>query len=281
MEGIEVRQFTRQEAEAAVDQFVSTGWSLRHMILEMYDRRAHTALGFPEFSEFARQRLGGEWSDSYLSQLRSWARMERIIGDDVHKQLTYKGSLTKREADELLRLPEEKVAQAYSEAILLHADNPLRDLKHIVNRMLGASDHYGKKAEKIVEQEVDIPVGAVVDVHTGRPVEPEEPLSTTTALLSEEVLQREWSGDPPVDDEDAPIPADTPSHDISELDKVFDYTPLTKKPEEGWLSDEAVARLNQFRAFWQLDSDIATIEKIIGQLYTTYSNKPNFAKLAE
>lgn len=273
---LEVRQYTRQEAEAAVERFVTTGSSLRHMILEMYDRRAHKALGFTDFSLFARDRLGGEWDDSYLSKLRNWARIEQQVLVNLDKQ-----RLTKKMADELARLPEEKRKQAYDEASTLMADNPLRDLKHIVNRMLGASDHYGKKAEKIVEQEVDIPVGAVVDVHTGKPiVEPD-----AFADPPEEVDEKQEAFLKELAEAHAEIYADQPAPTDELPPDVWDNG---EEPEGGWIrtdlnciNDSAQKQLKQFRAFWSLPNDVDTVEKIIGQLYTTYSNKPNFAKLAE
>jgi len=112
---LELTPYSRREAEQAVEQFVSTGWQLRHMILEMYDRKAHRALGFQEFSDFCKDRLGGQWDDTYLSKLRAWATVERELAVKVHNQLTYKGSLTKREAEQFKRLPQDQWAETYRE----------------------------------------------------------------------------------------------------------------------------------------------------------------------
>jgi len=277
---IEVYQFTRKEAEAAVERFFAVGVQVRHLILEMHERKADKALGYSTFEEFTRDRLGADWNDGYLRQLRMWASVERQVLVDVEKQ-----RLTKRMVDELLRLPDEKRKQAFEEASMLHADNPLRDLKHIVNRMLGTSDKYGKARETTASPEPEVPVGAIVDVHTGRPVvevhstptparEDAKPIIADFGKGNHTFEIKKEANQAPIIEAIPEEPRD-PFADEAEGDEVLHDEELY------YLSDETQKKLAQFRKFWNMTSDLETVEKIINQLYTTYSNKPNFAKLAE
>lgn len=148
--------FTRKEAEAATQEFIRTGVELRHRMLELYERQAHKALGYADFEEYSTARLGMNWDNRYLNNLRSWARVERDVHlPPVHAQPggslsveVAKRPLSKHVAEELAKLPSETRREAYQEAVALGATGKgeLPCIKHIVTRRLNEINGIAPKA---------------------------------------------------------------------------------------------------------------------------------------
>lgn len=139
-----VRPYTRQEAEKATQDFIYIGKNLRQMLLTLYERKAHEALGYETFELYCRDRLGAEWNDNYLRQLRLWARNERLVFQDIQTVQSV-STLTKDESSQLARLPENIRKEAYEECMDLCANGKayrpqtfICNLKHIVTRRLKA-----------------------------------------------------------------------------------------------------------------------------------------------
>ncbi len=108
--GITLVEMTPQEAEAAVTMFVSHGTSMRHLLLEMHERKAHKALGFDSFEGFAQERLGLNPDKSYLSNQVRWARIEQVIASQSEEAVPVP-RLSRRTAYELAKLPTSELVQ--------------------------------------------------------------------------------------------------------------------------------------------------------------------------
>ena len=281
---IQVRPYTRKEAETATEQFIQTGCAMRHMLLDLYERKAHTALGYgDDFEQYVHQRLGVTWKADYLRQVQMWARVER----DVSKSDTPR-TLPQNIAYELAKLPGEKRAGAYEEALALSGSGKggLPDVKHIVTRLLNGGTPAPTAPPKTAvpppvktpEPEPEVPVGAVVDVRTGRPVEEVAP----TEPERPRVVVSTFTPAP------APERIDEPSITLSEADEVLEPDPFSVETdggpihdeELGFLPDEAHRQLRQFRLYWSLGSDIETVAKALGALHVIYSHKPAFQRHA-
>lgn len=136
---------TRREAEEAVRAFHESGWRMRHVLLDMYERRAHEALGYARgddaWERFCHEVLGVEWRADYLRRLRMWARVERDVlvpgGDSVSH--VKQNRISAHAADELSRLPsaeERRAAWQELQSLRGTARELLRDLRAIVQRRL-------------------------------------------------------------------------------------------------------------------------------------------------
>lgn len=137
---LRVKKYNRTQAEAATEEFIATGCSMRQLLLGLFEKEAHTALGFAEFPAYCTEKIGTEWKAEYIYQVLNWARIERaIIPTGIVK------SIPRHEAMQLARLPEEDRKTIYAECVELHTgDNGITvrsprfitDLTHIVNRRL-------------------------------------------------------------------------------------------------------------------------------------------------
>lgn len=143
-EEIATRRYTRKEAETATQAFIATGCKMRQMLLDLYEREAHTALGYTTFEEYTKDRIGTEWKPDYLRQLRQWARIEREAYDISYVEQATK-SLPFAQAMQLARLPEGTRKAAYEECVDLCEHGKVyrpqaftTNLTHIVNRRLKA-----------------------------------------------------------------------------------------------------------------------------------------------
>lgn len=130
------RRMTRAEVDKELQGVNDDLTSIRHRLLRLYQGRAHLAYGYESFQTFVRQELQAVSLRHVWRQI-AWAQAERdVFGEESTR------ALLQREATELLRLPAPERAPAWTEAKTITAHNPLRDLKHIVNRRLGVSDSY-------------------------------------------------------------------------------------------------------------------------------------------
>ena len=141
MSDLIVREMTKKEAEAEVAAFTSDWYSARGRLLNMFEGKAHKALGYATFEEFAQERLGINVSDSTIKKHLAAARVERNIGESQPKSVT-RYTLPIRAALELNRLPDDQQAEAYAEVKMLAGYGTLlpkqieRSLKDIVTRKL-------------------------------------------------------------------------------------------------------------------------------------------------
>lgn len=275
MSELVVEPYSRTEAKEAVDRFVSTGWSLRHMILDMFDRKAHTALGYSEFSEFTSAELGGQWDHSALSRLRAWARVEQALSSSEELRLP------QREAAQFNRLPEELWAETYKElkSIPGAGDNQLNNLTHIVNRRLGPKvTILPPVPTKSAEVEPEVPVGAVVDVHSGKPIEepydpykPDEDSDDEERAFLAELKEAHEDVRQQCKADDERVFGNAVSCDPMDP-KTFPVFPEATLAEEGTdlncIGKDERTKLSQFRTYWKLGSDVETLDQIINQLYT-------------
>lgn len=160
-----VPRFTKAQALKATNELKLCITIPRHKFRECYLGDAHRVLGYMDDWEGYLQRecnFEGNVHSTYKAM--QWAQVEvELFGENPTQSITQSVAL------ELWRLPVEKRRAAYEDALTLKAVNPLRDVKHIVNRLLGASDNYGKKKDTPATEE-NVPVGTVIDVHTGQPV---------------------------------------------------------------------------------------------------------------
>ncbi len=270
---IQMGPFTRKEAEEATEQFIQTGCRMRHMILDLYERKAHSALGYgDDFERYTHERLGVTFKSDYLRQLQMWARVERDVSVDTPR------TLPQNIAYELAKLPGEKRAGAYEEALALNGSGKggLPDVKHIVTRLLNGGSPAPTASPKTIlplalaktaEPEPEVPVGAIVDVRTGRPVNP----------VLRDVTVNVESGEV----------ADIKTGEVI-LEAIEPVDPFSKEiggepihnDELGYMSDAGNAQLRQFRLYWSLGSDIETVEKALAALHVIYSHKPAFQRHA-
>jgi hypothetical protein len=134
-----LRPYTRAEAMEAVRRFREGGRQLRSLLLDMYERGAHEAMGFhgPDaWDQFVHSHLGAEWRPPYLRQLLVWARVERDI--QSHEPLS------RRMAHALAKLPDARLRLAAWTELqegVVAAGRGLkreheRDLEGIVGRLL-------------------------------------------------------------------------------------------------------------------------------------------------
>lgn len=78
-QSIALQDMTAAEARSAVEIFVNSGMRLRWMLLEMFERRAHKALHYTSFEDFADKELALVLDKTALSRLIHWAQVERNI----------------------------------------------------------------------------------------------------------------------------------------------------------------------------------------------------------
>lgn len=143
------KPFTRKEAEIASAEAVYTLVAFRHKMLELFERRAHCALGYVTFEEYANDYLGIEMTKQHAYELRQWAKTERDTLIQVDEQVDASNAtallaevsrkpLTRNMARELVKLPPKDRRPAYLEAVSLGATGKgeLQCVKHIVTRRL-------------------------------------------------------------------------------------------------------------------------------------------------
>lgn len=139
-------EMTRQEAQQAVERYISTGNAMRWMLLEMFERKAHKALNYGEWAEFCAEQLGLFYSETYHSHLLRAARVERtLIGKPESCDISQlsRPKLAVNAALELAKLPSpemQRTAWDQMEALREHGMRTEREyhigLKKLVAQML-------------------------------------------------------------------------------------------------------------------------------------------------
>lgn len=162
--------FSRKEARDATDEFVRDAVGMRHKMRRLHQRRAHRALGYVDnWGEYLKAECSFDGNVDGTYRTINWAQVEvDLFGENPTEVLTQSIAM------ELWKLPQPDRKAAYQEALTLAGigRGKLPDVKHIVTRLLGKVETSAPSA--VTEPEPEVPVGALVNVYTGRATEPDE-----------------------------------------------------------------------------------------------------------
>lgn len=162
--------FSRKEARDATDEFVRDAVGMRHKMRRLHQRRAHRALGYVDnWGEYLKAECNFDGNVDGTYRTINWAQVEvDLFGENPSEVLTQSIAM------ELWKLPQSDRKAAYQEALTLAGigRGKLPDVKHIVTRLLGKVETPAPPV--VTEAEPEVPVGTLVNVHTGRPTEPDE-----------------------------------------------------------------------------------------------------------
>lgn len=136
-----VPQLTKKAAEELVGQFMTKWQDSRGLLLEMYEGKAHKALGFGSWEEFCQVRLGIQASDRTINNNLAAARVVRGLQAIAPEDATI-ASLPVTAAVELNKLPKAQWADVYKEYEALDTGKRTPKetgswMKRIVGRRLG------------------------------------------------------------------------------------------------------------------------------------------------
>lgn len=201
----EIPPMSREEAEQAVTTIIALGNTARFVLLEMFERKAHTALGYDRWEDFCEQRLGVVHSQSYHADLLRTARVERnVLGgneiggtsftdskyfaisdiSDMAKYLTAVNSprIPVQVAMQLSKLPTAELQkQAYSEMETLREGGFRTDkqyqseLGNIVKRLLPKTDEPKKTTRFEEDAKKHAPVTSGTKEDAKKPAAPAAP----------------------------------------------------------------------------------------------------------
>ncbi len=109
----------RVEARELTDRIRGRAEELWHMLLEAYERGAHTALGYGSWGEYFREEFGGKKSRAY--QLIDASRVVRAI--ESHSTIVERPNEGQaRELAPLAKEDPEQAAELWSEVVAEHGD---------------------------------------------------------------------------------------------------------------------------------------------------------------
>lgn len=77
------KDLTKNQAKILIREFQEKAASLRSIIFELSEGKAHLAFGFSNFTKFVNRKLDMHMSESHIHRLRRAAEVERIIRPDL------------------------------------------------------------------------------------------------------------------------------------------------------------------------------------------------------